>query len=386
MGVDLRLNDGSRSPIRVVMVVRELGSGGIERDVAKIANGLPRELFEPYVATYKPEGARYDELRRAGVPVIHIALSSLKSPKALLEAMKFGQFLMKKRIKILHAWDASAVFTVPLARFLQVPVVLASTLGSRELLDARSKAQVQFTDRFIDAAVVNCEAMRRHLVNDYALQPSKIELCYNGVDVTEFYPKEQPRVAEVSNADFVIGTVCVLRVEKALELLIEAFAAVRERATGIKLLIVGSGPELSKLQSLTATLGITQETIFVPAVPKVADYMRSMDLFVSTSYSEAFSNSILEAMACGCCIVASRVGGTPELVADGERGLLFQSGDPGDLASKITALIENPERRQTLAQNGARFASEKLNISAAVKTIAEIYYKMLKQKNVRIGA
>src|SRR5579863_2054267 len=159
MGVHLPLKGASRVPVPVVMVVRELGSGGIERDVAKIAKGLSRELFEPYVATYRPEGVRYDDLHQAGVPVIHIELTSLKSPKAFLEAIKFGQFLMKKRIKILHAWDASAVFTVPLARLFGIPVVLSSTLGSRELLDERSKAHVRFTDRFIDAAIVNCEAM-----------------------------------------------------------------------------------------------------------------------------------------------------------------------------------------------------------------------------------
>jgi glycosyltransferase involved in cell wall biosynthesis len=154
----------------------------------------------------------------------------------------------------------------------------------------------------------------------------------------------------------------------------------------MRLLIVGSGPELPKLQNLAATLGVAQEVIFVPAVPKVADYMRSMDLFVSTSYSEAFSNSILEAMACGCCIVASRVGGTPELVADGERGLLFKSGDAGDLASKLTALIENPDRRNALARNAARFASENLNLDTAVNTVGEIYDKMLERKNVRLAA
>lgn len=381
MGVELAEWERRANPVPVLMMVRELGSGGIERDVAKLAKGLPREMFAPYVATYKPEGPRYDELRAAGVPVLHVKLKSLKSPAALSEAVKFARFLRRTRIQIMHAWDSSAVFAVPVARLARVPVVLSSTLGSRELLDVRSRKQVQWTDKLVDASVVNCEAMRRHLVNDYSFPAEQIELCYNGVDIGEFHASEDSKRAEVADAGFVIGTVCVLRVEKALDLLVQAFAKIRNKIPRSKLLIVGSGPELPKLQGLTETLDVAQDSIFVSAVPKVAGYMRSMDIFVSTSYSEAFSNSILEAMACGCCVVASRVGGTPELITHGERGLLFQSGDVNDLADKLTALIENPERRKQLARNAAEFARTKLNLDTAVQTLAGIYNKMLKRKN-----
>ncbi len=372
--------ESRQTPLPVLMVVRELGSGGIERDVTKLAKGLSRELFTPYVAAYKPEGARYEELQEAGIPVFHIKLTSLKSPNALYEALRFGRFLKRKRIRLVHAWDASAVFTLPIARLMRVPVVLSSTLGHRDLLDARSRRQVQFTDRVVDAAVVNCEAMRRHLVEDYAVPAEDVQLCYNGVDVSEFYPAEQPRPAAVAGASFVIGTVCVLRVEKALELLVEAFAKVRDKVPGSKLLIVGSGPELPKLQALSEKLAIAQDCVFVPAVRKVAEYLRGMDIFVSTSYSEAFSNSILEAMACGCCVVASRVGGTPELIADEERGLLFQSGNSDDLAQKLTKLIDDPGLRKRFAHNAAEFARTRLSMDTAVARMTEIYEKLLRQK------
>ena len=372
--------------VSVLMTVRELASGGIERDVAKLSKALPRQEFQPYVGTYKPHGARYDELIEARVPVYHIKLTSFKSAAAVVEAMRLSRFIKDNQIQIVNAWDSSAVFAVPVARLARVPVVLSSTLGSRELLDSRSRGQVRLTDRLVDAGIVNCEAMRLHLVNDYAVPAEKIELCYNGVDLTEFHPAEGNRLADLPGANFVIGTVCVLRIEKALELLLQAFAKVRDNIAGAKLLIVGSGPELPKLQKLAASLEITADTIFVPAVPKVADFMRSMDLFVSTSYSEAFSNSILEAMACGCCLVASRVGGTPELVADGERGLLFESGNVDDLASKLGSLMHNPERRKELARNAAHFAKTKLSLAVAVQRLSDIYNKMLDLKNVRRAA
>jgi glycosyltransferase involved in cell wall biosynthesis len=374
-----RVTERVAKPVPVLLFVRELGSGGIERDVAKLAKALPTQRFTPYVATYKPVGPRFEELKDARVPILHIRLTSLKSPNALYQALRLAWFIARRRIKVVHAWDASAVFAVPLARTLRRPAVLSSMLGSRELLDPDSRELLQFTDRMVDAVVVNCEAMRKHLVNDCGVPESKIELCYNGVDIHEFYPAKEPKPAELEGAPLVIGAVCVLRVEKALQLLIQAFARVRAQLPGVKLLIVGSGPELQNLQSLTATLGIADDSIFFPTVRNVARYLRGIDIFVSTSYSEAFSNSILEAMACGCCVVGSRVGGTPELIEDGERGVLFESGNVDDLTGKLSALITDPETRRRLGRNAAEFARTKLNMDVAVRTMTEIYERMLRR-------
>lgn len=377
-------SEHSLRPLPILFVVRELGSGGIERDVTKLAKALPPDAFTPYVATYKPEGPRYDELKDAGVPVFHIKLSSLKSPKAIAASIQFGRFVREKRFRVVHAFDPSAFFAVPLARLLRVPAVLSSVLGSRELLDANSRKRVRRTDRMVDAVVVNCEAMRKHLVEDYSVPRERIELCYNGVDVTEFYPATDPKPPEIVHAPLVIGTVCVLRPEKALGILLEAFAKTRNLVPNSKLLIVGSGPELQKLQATSGALGIADDCVFVPAVPKVARNMRAIDIFVSSSYSEAFSNSILEAMACGCCVVGSRVGGTPELIADEERGLLFKSGEVDDLAQKLRRLIENPLLRRHLALKAAEFARTSLNMDKAVQRSIEIYESILRRKGALV--
>ena len=120
----------------------------------------------------------------------------------------------------------------------------------------------------------------------------------------------------------------------------EAFSRVRHLDPNMKLVIVGSGPQLPSLQENAVRLGIADANVFIPATRDVASWMRSMDIFVLPSYSEAFSNSLLEAMACGCSVVGSRVGGTPELIgSNDERGFLFKSGDVADLASKLTKLI-----------------------------------------------
>jgi len=366
-------------PIPLLLTVRELGSGGIERDVAKLALALPPDEFTPYVAAYKPEGPRYEELKRAGVPIVHMDLSSLASMKALRAAVQLRAIIRQKEIEVVHAFDASAVFVVPLARALRVPVVLSSMLGSRSLLDEKSQKQLKFTDRLVDAVVVNCEAMRRHLVDDWSVPAQRIELCYNGVDTSEFYPDASARLPEFADC-LVIGAVCVLRAEKNLTLLQEAFANVRHLAANPRLLLVGSGPELEKLKANARRLNIDAQSVFHPATPSVAAFLRSLDIFVSCSYSEAFSNAILEAMACGVCVVGSRVGGTPELIKDGERGLLFVSNDAGDLADKLSRLMVDERLRVQLGKRAAEFAATELSMTRNVQRNSEIYRKFLARK------
>ena len=362
-------------------MVRELGSGGIERDVTKLAISLDRSRFTPYVATYQPNGVRHDELKRAEVPVIHLQISSFKSPKLISTAVEFGRFIRKQRIGIVHAFDSTAVFGVPLARFLRVPVVLASTLGHRALLDRKTRKQFQFTDRLVDAIVVNCNAMRDHLIKDFSIKSDHIELCYNGVDTSEFHPVAVAK-PNCAAAKLVIGTVCVLRPEKGIEILQEAFAKIHRSLPQTRLVIVGSGPELEKIKRNSARLSIEADCMVMPAVSEVAPFLRAIDIFVSSSYSEAFSNSILEAMASGCCVVGSRVGGTPELITDRESGLLFTAGDAEELGQRLVELIQDPALRRALGNRAADFAAKQLNMEIAARRTMEIYDDVLCRKTL----
>jgi glycosyltransferase involved in cell wall biosynthesis len=374
---------GLPKPIPILLTVRELNYGGIERDVTKIALGIDRSRFEPHVASYQAKGMRFEELKRAGIPFLHVPFFSLKSPTALPAAMRVRRYIKENGICLVHAYDSSAVFLAPIARALRVPAVLSSVLGSRGLVDGRTLRQLRWTDKIVDTVVVNCEAMRRHMIDDEHVESERIQLCYNGVDTTQFYPAEGRKPAPVEDASFVIGTVCVLRAEKALELLQDAFARVRHLKPGMKLLIVGSGPELPRLEVNSRRLGLTDDCLFVPATPSVPQFLRALGIFVSCSTSEAFSNTILEAMACGCCVIGSRVGGTPELIGNDERGLLFRAGDAGDLAAKLRTLIENESLRRELGSRAAKFATEKLNIGSAASRMMEIYENVLFRKSCR---
>jgi glycosyltransferase involved in cell wall biosynthesis len=174
----------------------------------------------------------------------------------------------------------------------------------------------------------------------------------------------------------VMGTVCALRPEKGLGTLMEAYRKVKLTHPGVKLVIVGSGPMLGELQAGgDADCGAESggDCHFQPAERNVAPWLRAMDIFVLPSLSEALSNSLMEAMGCGCCVVASDTGGNPELVADGETGLLFPVGDAEALAERLALVLGNPEYRRRLGAAAERRMGEQFTRERAARAMGEIY-------------
>jgi L-malate glycosyltransferase len=354
----------------ILLLVHSLGPGGTERQVAEIAKNLNPERFQVHVGAVVTKGMRASELAAAGIPLLELPVHSLYGPSTLRGFRVLRSYLKTHRIQVVHAFDpAFNIFAAPVARFSGTPVVVTSQRCYRELISPKYHPLLLFSHRIADAVVGNCEAMRAHLRSDYGVPDRKIRVLYNGLDASVFHAagRQKPQ-----NDALVIGSVGLLRPEKRLSLLVEAFAEVRRRNPALKLVLVGSGPELSRLRAQAAGLGLGDACLFEPAAATVVPWLRSIDIFVLPSRSEALSNSLLEAMACGCCPVASRVGGNPELVIPGETGLLFESGDARGLARALETLIRNPDLRLRLAAQAAA-ASAGFSVVAAAQRAEQMY-------------
>jgi L-malate glycosyltransferase len=361
-------------PWPVLLMVRELGIGGCERDLTKVAIKMDRSRFEPHVGCFRPEGFRTAELRDNGVPIVHLPISSFRSPSAVQGARVMGDYIRTRGIQLVHSYDVpTTVFGVPVARMYGSPVVISSQLSYRRLAKPFIRRLLRVTDRLADTVVVNCVAMQNHMVRDEKVPVERTYLCYNGVDTTVFYPAEEPRPEALAGASIVIGTVCGLRAEKRLDLLVDAFAKVYALRPKMKLVIVGSGVMLPKLEQQASELGIRDACVFQPQTSEISTWLRAMDIFVLPSDSEAFSNALLEAMACGCCPIGSRVGGTPELIEHGEHGFLFTSGDSADLAKRLADAIANEEVRRRFSAAAAAFARNTFSVERNVSTMSELY-------------
>jgi L-malate glycosyltransferase len=362
-------------------MAREIGPGGTERQLVELAKSLDRARFEPHVA-YFLEGIRSAELQSAGVRCNRIAVRSFMRPHVLPAALKFSSYLRRHKIQIAHAYDFPLIaFGVPVARAAGVPVVLSSQRGSRTLIPNSYRRIVRWTDHLVNGIVVNCEAMRNHLLNDERVSSTKIRLCYNGLDLDHFSPK--PGLTSGANASqpIVVGTVSVQRPEKNIAILLHAFSRVVRQRPNLKLLLVGEGSETSALKGLAREIGIGEKCEFLPSQADVVLALHRIDIFVLPSRTEALSNSLMEAMACGCAVIASRVGGNPELVEHNSTGLLFESDDIDDLATCLETLVERPDLRNQLALAAGERMRSSFSLAASANQMEAIYNEFIARKD-----
>lgn len=366
-------------PIPILLMIRELGLGGTERQLSAVARSLDPSKYAVHIGCFQDQGLRRQELDQAGIPIVRFPVRSFRSVSLLTGALQMRRYIRQHGIRLVHPFDYPAiVFGIPVARTCRDVVVVSSQRYHRSLRPGWPHHLQRFTDRLADAVVVNCEYLARHMREDERVPAERVQLCYNGLDLDIFRPLPGPRLPEVADASLVIGVVCALRPEKDLGTLLTAFARVRNRRAGMKLLIVGDGSCKPELQEQSRTLGIAEDCVFLPASAEVAACLRSIDIFVLPSLSEALSNSLMEAMACGCCAVASQTGGNVELVAPGRTGWLFEPGNATELAHVLESLIADDARRKDAAAAGRRFIEERFSFATMARRMEEIYDVLLK--------
>jgi L-malate glycosyltransferase len=362
----------------VLLLVESLAHGGCERDATKIAVGLDRHRFEPHVGVFHPGGPLTPQLEAAGVPILSLPLRSFVNSSLAVAARKMGAYIRRNGIQLIHAFDVpSDIFAAPVARWYGVPAVVTSQLSYRSMYPASRRAALRMTDWLSARIVTNSQAVSDSLQRSAGFPARKLYLCYNGVDPSSFYPGPGIRVPEFDGATAIVGSVCVMRPEKRMDWLLEAFAEVSRTRPGLRLLLVGSGPETPRLLELRDRLGLRDVSHFEPARPNAADWMRGIDIFVNASSIESFPNAVLEAMACGCCVIGSKVGGIPELITHKEDGLLFESDSVADLTAALRLAGSEPDLRARLRQQAVLTAHRRFSMKITLERTEALYESLL---------
>lgn len=368
------------TPVPVLFGCHTLGPGGTERQMTEMAIHLDRARFEPHVMAFHPEGFRADELRATGVPVSGLPVKSLRGPSAISAALVLRRYIRQHRIAIVHPFDYPAIsYMTPLARWFGVPLVLGSARGERALFPPFYRRLLRFSDRLVDGIVANSPFCAAELEREYGVASSRIHLAPNGVDTARFQPGPRMLPEPLAGAGLVIGVVSVLRAEKSIETLIDAFAALSGAHPDWRLLIAGGGAHEQTLRSRAAGLIASGRCVFLPASQDVAPYYRALDIFVLPSLSEAFSNALLESMASGVCTVASNAGGNPYVVEDNVTGRLFAAGSSTELARVLERLGTGAAERKRLAGAGRQRVEQRYSLAAAAATMGDIYTRLLRR-------
>lgn len=362
-------------PVPILLVALQLDVGGNERDLAKLARYLDPAKFQVHVAAFRTGGERAAELEAAGIPILAVPVRSLMNHTALKGAKVLRTYVRRHGIRLIHSFDPpTSIFCVPLARMLGVRAV-ASHCFFRFLIPLPNRWGLRMVDRLAHRIVVNANAVKQHVAGEYGVPSARVFVSYNGVETDVFFPRAETRPAFLSDAPLVIGSICVMREEKRLDTLLRAFARVLPRHPRLRLLLVGDGAMREPWMKLRDELGLASACHFEPTTTNIPYWMRAIDVFVLCSSSEGFPNALLEAMASGCCVVASNVGGVPELV--GDAGFLFPPGDVGALTERLLAIAEDPEIRVRTGAAATARARERFSMEAAAANMERLYDSLL---------
>lgn len=361
---------------RILLIGDTLNAGGTEGQFVEIACRLDRSRWEVQVACLLAEGPLRGRLECAGVRVWNCGPGSLKSPRVVAVVWQLARYLRAHKIHLVHSFDFySNVLAIPAARLAGIPAVIAS---QRDLGNLRPRLQQRIHQMVLRLArhlLVNSEAVAERMKLDRIAEPARIVVVPNGVDVTRF--SQVPGSRRSPSGPVIVGTLANLRPEKGLADFVQSAALVRDHCPNVHFLIWGDGPLRPDLERLIHRLRLNGvvELCGTTTEPELA--LRKLDIFVLPSISEACSNALLEAMATGVAVVATRVGGNPFLVKEEQTGLLVPPRDPAALAKAIIRLIDDPVLAAELADRGRDRVRAKHSIDQLLARIEALYERAL---------
>ena len=348
--------------------------GGTENQMIELARRLDPHRFEVHVPCFHRKGPWLSRVADRAASMPEFPLAGFRHPSTLGQMRAFIRWCRERQIAVFHATDIYAnIFGLPAARLAGVPVRIANR---REINPDKSTGLIALQRAGYACAtriVANSSAAAAR-VRQERVHPSRISVVPNGIDLSR-YQRRAPAVKPRR-----VITVANLRQEKAHEVLIEAACKVLVQFPDAEFLMVGGGIRQAELSKLIVARGLERQVQLLGHRDDVPTLLSGSDIFVLPSRSEAMPNGIIEGMAAGLPVVATRVGGIPELVTDGLTGTLIPVDDAPQLAAAIVDLMSNPARAAAFGAAGRRFIEERFSFDRMVAGFSDIYLSELQRR------
>lgn len=365
---------------RVLHVTFNMGIGGTEQVIRQLVTHLPQNEFVSEVLCIDGTiGEIGRQLQKNGVEV-----QAFRRKKGidLKLAIRLRRMIRDQKIDILHCHQYTPWFYGWLATRGTRARLVFTEHGRFYPDQYRYKAIFAnpVMALFTDTVVAISAATRRALSRYEFIPAAKIRVIYNGIQSLDGAGAQSNGVRSRLNIPveaFVLGTVARLDPVKNQSMMLEAFAQLCIRYPDVWLLMVGDGPDRQQLEALSSELGIAERVIFTGFQSEPAPYLATMDLFLLSSHTEGTSMTLLEAMSLGIPVVATAVGGNPEIVADGDTGYLVRPGDSESLASAVVTYRERAIDTESFAEACRNRFHERFSVETMVEAYAACYRSLL---------
>ena len=375
---------------RILHVIQTLSRGGAERQLVDVAVNTDRREFENIVCYFRPPDAFAAELRQAGLEVIGLELPGWRH--WLAAAIQLRRLIKAHRPQIIHTWMVDASISARLACLtMRGPRIITSLQNpgyEPEAIKAANwpprKVQAvrrvdRLTARFTRDIFVACSQFVAQSTSKYlGVPPKRMRMIYNSVDAQTLdcspdAPRQLRQELGIPNDGLVFVTIGRLGPEKGQANLLRAFRQVAAEVPGAYLALVGDGPLAPALRQLAAELGIEARVKFLGRRQDVGACLSMADVFVFPSLFEGFGIALAEAMFKGLPCIATRVGPLPELITDGQTGLLVAPGSVDELAGAMLALYRDPAQRGMLAEQGRQDAGRRFASNLIMRQWEALY-------------
>jgi len=382
----LRTSGKQKAPL-VVHVIFRLDVGGLENGLINLINRIPAERFRHAIISLTDYSEFRQRLARDDVPVFALNKPPGNSPVFLF---KLWRLLNRLRPDIVHTRNIAALEASMPAALAGVPARIHGEHG-RDVDDldgtnTRRQFVRKFYRPFVHQYVALSQDLASYLHTKIGVPASRIVQIHNGVDSVRFHPAGEhrevvPHPGFSGPGHFVFGTVGRMQEVKDQLTLARAFVllmrAMPEGAQRLRLVMIGDGPLRERVRTLLAEAKVDKYAWLPGNRDDVARIMRSFDLFVLPSLAEGISNTVLEAMATGLPVLATAVGGNPELVQVGLTGTLVPRNDPESMARAMRAYAESRELCSSQGIEARRTVERKFGMEAMVDAYVTVYDKLL---------
>jgi glycosyltransferase involved in cell wall biosynthesis len=363
--------------IPILIFVNSFRLGGSERQAVELIKRLDRSRFSVVVACFQREGPLVDELPRDIIALEEFRLSSFANWATCRHAGRFVALLRRTGIKIVQCFDFySNVFAIPFARLAGVPIILGSRRDQKVMRTWKQQKVDQWCLSLATGVVANSAAAKNQLVKDEGIRPERTWVIHNGLDLDCF---DAPERSSRNDEEIRIGIVANLRPEKGHLVFLDAVYIFSQSYSKVRFVIAGDGSMRGKIEARIRELGIKDQVELTGVVKNVSAFLRSgnLDILVNSSDSESLPNAVMEAMAASLPVVATDVGGTNELVVDGQTGYLIKAGDSRGLADRLALLCNDPERSRKMGRAGRNRVSQQFTVFKMARNFENLYMDLV---------
>ena len=377
--------------MRLLKFVTLFAVGGTERQFVNLAVSLDRSKVDVRFGCLRKWGQLVETVEDQGIAIDDYGVTSFRSPRAVRAQLRLARDIRRNRIDVVHSYNFYAnVFAIPAAKLAGARVV-ASIRDMGAYLSPMQKRMQRFACRFADHILVNAEAIREWLVSD-GYDAERITVIPNGIDMTRFRSREEwTSIREelgVAEDTPLAGYVGRIERRKGLEDLLAAAAIIVRDNAAVRFVIAGVANDanyMTAIEDLASSLGIRDRVLFIGYRDDVPRVLSQLSVSVLPSLSEGLSNTLLESMAAGAPMVATRVGGSAEAMRDGENGLLIEPSDPQSLAGAIKTLLHDSALASRLGSAARQTIVDRFSMSRMVERTTHLYEHLAGLRSSVVG-